>query len=121
MTWDTFEIHIQYKVMHCFYGDFTYRMLDISETDNSAGGARKSGVAAAAPEFSSFMLHTFANVTLLLHNGTLHDFKVGFLHTIDAAAMIQNIIWTMVFLDWLNFSMRRIYMRRRPKVLDVYK
>lgn len=72
-------------------------MLDISETDNSAGGVRKYGVA-AAPEFSSFRLHTFANVTLLLHYGTLHDFKVEFLYTTDTKHYLDY-----GFLNWLIF------------------
>lgn len=67
-------------------------MLDMGESDSSAAaaaaGVKKSGpavapkpVAAAAPVSSTFMSYAFANVTLSLHKGTIHDFEVRYLQS----------------------------------------
>lgn len=58
-------------------------MFVLDESDNSAAVAPKP-VAAAAPKpkpalvSTTFTSHTFTNVTLSLHKGSLHDFKVRY-------------------------------------------
>lgn len=79
--WNIFQMHIILVItqaVHCFCSGLTGRMLDMGESNSSVAGKR-SPAAAAARVSSTFTSHTFTNVTLSLHKGSLHDFKVWYL------------------------------------------